>query len=449
MTEKRDALVENIYTTNGLSHTKTENVDNLIKAISNIFYQRYVLNSSSQGNIKINVDLNNKIIAFYKNYQSLQIGEGDNVVNIVLVFDFFFKEFGVSDIDVTSAIKALGADFIAIFSFKNIADNIEKIIPIRIDEHVFDTSIKRFENFIYISEFDLNTNIKANEYVSRIIFKMGKIIHLLLSENSAKSYDESYGKTAFGTGIAMLEEEELLKKVLTVYETSEGRIAIDMGCGTGRHSIVLSKYFENVRAYDISKNMVDFAKKKAEMQGVSNITFNVVDVEEASFENIENESIDFVLASFGLGSFIENLPVFLKKVMRKMKENGKIFLSFYNKEALNYTTRFPWNDASLNAKLVIEKNELEVSLANKQKYNIFCKAYAYEDLQTTLENIFGKPSVELSTYSVLATFLSNQLFQDEHNDVLKDVVQFADKEIRKKYNIGFYIIAICSKKKSV
>jgi ubiquinone/menaquinone biosynthesis C-methylase UbiE len=54
------------------------------------------------------------------------------------------------------------------------------------------------------------------------------------------------------------------------------RSALDIGCGTGEFSRLLSKRFEEVIATDLSPNMIEVAKQRSRQ--FSNIDFQVADV---------------------------------------------------------------------------------------------------------------------------------------------------------------------------
>ncbi len=49
--------------------------------------------------------------------------------------------------------------------------------------------------------------------------------------------------------------------------------AIDIGCGTGAFAIHAAKYLKKVYAVDVSENMLNIAKSKAESRGIDNIEF--------------------------------------------------------------------------------------------------------------------------------------------------------------------------------
>jgi SAM-dependent methyltransferase len=58
--------------------------------------------------------------------------------------------------------------------------------------------------------------------------------------------------------------------------SSQRQSALDIGCGTGEFSRLLSKRFEKVIAIDLSPNMIEVAKQRSRQ--FSNIDFQVADV---------------------------------------------------------------------------------------------------------------------------------------------------------------------------
>ena len=52
---------------------------------------------------------------------------------------------------------------------------------------------------------------------------------------------------------------------------------LDFGCATGKNTIELSEYVDNVRGIDISSKMIEIAQNKAKDQNIGNVTFTKTD----------------------------------------------------------------------------------------------------------------------------------------------------------------------------
>lgn len=89
------------------------------------------------------------------------------------------------------------------------------------------------------------------------------------------------------------------------------RLAWDCGCGNGQASVVLAKYFQQVRANDISPEQI------AEAQPADNVTYHVSAGEEI---NAENNSIDLVTIAQAIHWFKHDS--FFREVDRVLKPNG-------------------------------------------------------------------------------------------------------------------------------
>ena len=107
---------------------------------------------------------------------------------------------------------------------------------------------------------------------------------------------------------------ELEKQAL---DLCKGRI-LDIGAGTGIHSIELQKRKADITAIDISDGAVDCMKK----QGLINAKFQ-------DFYTIENEKYDTLLMlmnGFGIMGKVEFIPNFFKKVDTLLAKDGQILV---------------------------------------------------------------------------------------------------------------------------
>lgn len=98
--------------------------------------------------------------------------------------------------------------------------------------------------------------------------------------------------------------------------------ALDFACGTGLTTLPLAASVHRIEAIDLSPQMIAIARRKAEAEGIENVTFQVADLfapqfEEASFD---------VLMAFNILYFIKDMETALKRIHALLKPGG-VFLS--------------------------------------------------------------------------------------------------------------------------
>jgi 2-polyprenyl-3-methyl-5-hydroxy-6-metoxy-1,4-benzoquinol methylase len=141
-----------------------------------------------------------------------------------------------------------------------------------------------------------------------------------LFENYARKYDqESFVKGTIG-------ECDFIEKELN-YDKSL-RI-LDVGCGTGRHSIELSKRGYTITGIDLSEDMLSRAKQKAAESGQS-IEFLKHDARNLPFENEFDVAIMLCEGGFPLMETDEMNFEILKNVTKALKNPGKFIFTTLN-----------------------------------------------------------------------------------------------------------------------
>jgi len=76
-----------------------------------------------------------------------------------------------------------------------------------------------------------------------------------------------------------------VKVATDIFKRNRCKSVMDLGCGTGRHSIYLTEQGFKVYATDISETGLEITKSKAEKLNLSNIEFKQHDMRDILFDN--------------------------------------------------------------------------------------------------------------------------------------------------------------------
>ena len=108
-------------------------------------------------------------------------------------------------------------------------------------------------------------------------------------------------------------------KFLNKLNIQNGKTILDVACGTGDIGFkILNKYDVKLINIDLSKNMLDIAKEKAEKKNYTNIQFIKGDAEALP---LEDNSIDCLTISYGFRN-ISNHEDALNEFYRVLKSGG-------------------------------------------------------------------------------------------------------------------------------
>lgn len=111
---------------------------------------------------------------------------------------------------------------------------------------------------------------------------------------------------------------------------------LDLGCGAGHGSNMLSKKYKNVVGVDISEDAIAYAK---ENWNAENIEFKVGSALEIPFPD---NSFD-VVASFEVFEHLNDWKKFLSEIKRVLKPDGIVYISTPNKTLYSPGTKKPIN----------------------------------------------------------------------------------------------------------
>ncbi|RJQ30110.1 class I SAM-dependent methyltransferase [Candidatus Parcubacteria bacterium] len=106
--------------------------------------------------------------------------------------------------------------------------------------------------------------------------------------------------------------------LLKYFKNIKNRSVLDLGCGQGYFSEILSTLGAHVTGIDISENLIAIAKKN------KNINFFIGDIEDAL--PFEDNSFDIVVSNMVFMD-LENPERAIKEVIRVLKKNGLFIVS--------------------------------------------------------------------------------------------------------------------------
>ena len=104
---------------------------------------------------------------------------------------------------------------------------------------------------------------------------------------------------------------------------------LDIGCGTGRHALELTKRGYNVVGIDLSESMIKKAREKAKNAGL-NVDFQLADARNLPFEHEFDLAIMICEGAFPLMETDEMNFEILKNAAKSLKNNGKFIFTTLN-----------------------------------------------------------------------------------------------------------------------
>ena len=115
-------------------------------------------------------------------------------------------------------------------------------------------------------------------------------------------------------------ECDFLEAIFSKYFSNPVRTILDLGCGTGGHSLILAERGYKVTGIDLSQEMLEIARKKAKEREL-NIEFI-----EGDIRNMElNQKFDAVISMFAVISYQitnEDLIFTFKAALKHLKKKG-------------------------------------------------------------------------------------------------------------------------------
>jgi SAM-dependent methyltransferase len=143
-----------------------------------------------------------------------------------------------------------------------------------------------------------------------------------------------YGKFAehydliYKTMVNYEKETDDLEKIFKKFCERKPKSVLDIGCGTGSHSLLLSKRGYHVAGIDISERMVEEARRKAKEEK-ADVEFFVQDMRKIDL----NKKFDCAICMFGgFGYVLTNwdLAKVFSGLKRHLEENGLFIFEFWS-----------------------------------------------------------------------------------------------------------------------
>lgn len=139
-----------------------------------------------------------------------------------------------------------------------------------------------------------------------------------------QNYGNKYEQESFTKGTAgecdFIESELNFDKTLKI---------IDVGCGTGRHSIELAKRGYQITGIDLSESMLKKARENAEVNGLR-IDFRLMDARRLEFENEFDVALMLCEGAFPLMETDEMNFEILQGVAKSLRPKGKFIFTTLN-----------------------------------------------------------------------------------------------------------------------
>jgi len=146
---------------------------------------------------------------------------------------------------------------------------------------------------------------------------------------SGKKIFQSYGKyyDIIYADKDYEKECDFLEEALRRYSKFMPKTILDGGCGTGGHAIPLTKRGYEVTGIDLSEEMINIAKEKANKNRVK-IDFKVMDLRELQL----NKKFDACICMFSVINYLstdKDLLKALSKIRNHIKENFLLIFDFW------------------------------------------------------------------------------------------------------------------------
>lgn len=195
----------------------------------------------------------------------------------------------------------------------------------------------------------------------------------------------------------------LLQRSISVNTKSK---VLDIACGSGRHSLELARRGFDVTGFDLSKFLINEAKKnlKRSKEKDLKLKFLIKDMRDFNFKNSFEIAVN-IFTSFGyFEDDKENFKV-IKNVSDSLKKGGYFVFDFINKKYLEKNI-VPYSKSRKGIYTVIQnrkiengfvKKDIQIKKGNKiSEFNEILKLYSviefkkvFESYNLKIQNLYG------------------------------------------------------------
>lgn len=230
-------------------------------------------------------------------------------------------------------------------------------------------------------------------------------------------------------------EQQLMKESIDVLPNR--KLALDLGCATGKTTELLERYFSRVRGFDVCPQMVEQARTRRLWPEYAG--FEAIDLEERI--PTDDSSVSFAVANFGAASEVSQRLV--QEVARVLEPGGKGFLSFYNTDAISNLWYYPW-PSTLRAHLNTYNNTLEVWYRDKV-YTVQGNGMTAHALKQECEQ-HGLTVEWVETYPTFLSIVPRFFFGSPRYQKLVQAVTEVDNTLaRQESHRGTYLTTLVKK----
>jgi len=173
----------------------------------------------------------------------------------------------------------------------------------------------------------------------------------------AKFYDKIWGKYDYDTDVKFLN---------VLFQKHNCKRILDVGCGTGNHSIRLSKIGYEITGVDISATMLKIAKEKDKDKKIKFLRGDMRRIEEILSERQKFDAAICLGQVFSHLLTDKEVHIFLKKIYNALKKNGIFVFNAKNAKKI----REEYLD-----KLVLDH------MINEEKLQVLILGYNTRDLE--------------------------------------------------------------------
>lgn len=273
-------------------------------------------------------------------------------------------------------------------------------------------SLRRVTEIMNNDDFDTRKVLECQKRMlsikrNRITYLMNQVDKLLESSSDIETnlFDLGESEWELVWNEIYCKQGEVQKEILpTVYNFVEllkqekKEKILDLGCGTGRHSLYLAQNGFMVTATDISQKGVDVTEKKVKEYGFP-IETACHDIRNIPFKD---NTFDAILCSWVSGhGDVDDMKKHAKEMLRVVKTGGLIFVDYPSKEDKQYRVGIEISkDTFLDnmpgeEKIPHHYSDKQEILDLYKEHEISVKPYTY--LVGTVDN----PQIEIKAFIVI------------------------------------------------